>query len=169
MHEKEGNKELVRIYKECKNVEKALLRHIQNTVEEKYINHLIDEDTGLIKHDIPTVLDYLFSNYRKVPPEEVKQRKSEVLNILFNPANPMVTLFWSIKQLQKLSTAAGIPYSLAQILEFGLTLIRSTRDFDKVLSDWNSNPAVDKTWVLFKNQFKDTQRELKDIRGPTMQ
>ena len=81
----------------------------------------------------------------------------------------MATLFWPIKQLQKLTTAAGIPYSLALILEFGLTLTRSTQDFEKGLSNWNSNPAMDKTWVLFKTQFKDAQMELKDIRGPTMQ
>ena len=56
-HKKEGHKELVLIYRNCKNVEKALLRNIKNTVEDKYIKHLINEDTGLIKDDIPTVLD----------------------------------------------------------------------------------------------------------------
>ena len=109
VHEKEGHKDLMSVYRECKNVEKALLCHIQNTVEKNYVKHLIDEDTGLIKHNIPTILENLCSNYGKVPSEEVKQHKSEALNISFNPADPMVTLFWPIEQLQKLATAAEIP------------------------------------------------------------
>ena len=57
VHKKEGHKELVCVYREYKNVEKALLCHIQNTVKKTYIEHLIDEDTRLIEHDIPTVLE----------------------------------------------------------------------------------------------------------------
>ena len=45
VHEKEKHRELMRVYRECKNVEKALLRHIQSAVEEKYIEHLLDEHT----------------------------------------------------------------------------------------------------------------------------
>ena len=169
VHEKEKHRELMRVYRECKNVEKALLRHIQSAVEEKYIEHLLDEHTGLIEHDIPTVMEYLFANYGKVPSEEVKQRESEVLTLSFNPADPMITLYRPIEQLQKLATDAGIPYSSAQILEFGLTSIRSTRDFEKGLSDWNKKDIADKTWNNFKTHFKEAQTELKDIRGPTMQ
>ena len=45
---------------------------IQSVLEEKYAEYLIDEDTGLIKQDIRTVLEYIFSNYGKLPLEEVK-------------------------------------------------------------------------------------------------
>ena len=41
-------------------------------LEENYIEILTDEDTSLIEKDIPTVLEYLFSNYGKGPTEEVK-------------------------------------------------------------------------------------------------
>ena len=66
-------------------------------MEEKFIDHMVDEDTGLIEHDIPTVLEYLISNYGKVPLEEVKQKEAEVLNISFNHADPIVLLFCPIK------------------------------------------------------------------------
>ena len=52
--------------------EKALLRHAQNALELKYIEPLINEDTGLIEDDLPTVLAYLDTNYGKVLSEEVK-------------------------------------------------------------------------------------------------
>ena len=54
--QKEQHKEETRIYRECKNVEKVLMHHIQNASEGNFIKHMVDEDTGLIKQNIPTVL-----------------------------------------------------------------------------------------------------------------
>ena len=72
---RETHKEQIALYRECKNVEKALLRHIQTALEEKYLEAMVDDDTGLIEDDIPTVLDYLFTTYGKVTAEEVKIKK----------------------------------------------------------------------------------------------
>mmetsp|Transcript_14780 Transcript_14780/g.21115 ORF Transcript_14780/g.21115 Transcript_14780/m.21115 type:complete len:393 (+) Transcript_14780:111-1289(+) len=158
-----------RIYRECKNIEKALLWHLQGAIEDRYIEHLTNDDTGLIDDDIPTVLDYLLANYGKVSLEEVKEKEAEVLSITFNPADPMVTIYWPIKQLKKLAKLAKIPYSPEQLLEFGLTLIKRTSDFEKALGEWTNKPTVEKTWAKCKSHFKNVQYELKDIRGPTMQ
>ena len=87
------------LYRERKNVEKSLLRHIQTAVEDKYLEFMVDDDTGLIEEDIPTVLDYLFSNYGKVTSVEVKEAESEVLNLQFNPAHPMIMIYHPIEQL----------------------------------------------------------------------
>ena len=59
-------------------MEKALQRHIQDAIEEKYLKSLIDEDTQLINADIPDVLEYLFEAYGKVPSAEVKQKESQI-------------------------------------------------------------------------------------------
>ena len=168
VQERETQKEQVALYRECKNVEKALLRHIQTALEEKYLEAMVDDDTGLIEDDIPTVLDYLFTTYGKVTAEEVKNKEAEVLSITFNPADPLVTIYRPIDQLQKKATEAGIPYTPEQILEFGLALIRNTRDFEKALGDWNTKTGA-KTWDEFKAHFRKAQTELKEIRGPTMQ
>ena len=53
----------------------------------------------------------------------------------FNPTEPMVLLYRPIEQLQKKYVTEGIPYLQVQRLEFGLTLIRNTRDFVKNLSE----------------------------------
>ena len=74
---RETHKEKIALYRECKNVEKALLRHIQTALEEKYLEAMVDEDTGLIEEDIPTVLAYLFATYGKVTAEEVKIKKAK--------------------------------------------------------------------------------------------
>ena len=71
--------------------------------------------------------------------------------------------------MQKLATQAGIPYTDGQILEKGLTMIRSTRDFEYALTQWENKPQQDKTWANFKTHFHEAQLQLKKIRGPTMQ
>ena len=166
---REKYKEERRTYLECKNVEKALQRHIQDAIEDKYLESLVDEDTQLIQDDIPDVLQYLFETYGKIPSEEVKQREMEIRSMTFNPADPMILLFNPLEKLKKMAEAAQIAYTEEQILDMGLTVVRNTRDFEKALGDWESLAAAHKTWTRFKQHFKDAQKQLKAIRGPTMQ
>ena len=60
---------------------------------------MVDNNTGLNKDDIPTVLDYLFTNYVKVTSTKVKEVESEVINLQFNPSNPMIIVYRLIEHL----------------------------------------------------------------------
>ena len=166
---KDRHQEARRIYLECKNVKKALLRHIQDAIEDKYIESLVDEYTNLLDGDVSTILEYLFYNYGKVRSEEVSQKEMEVMTSTWQPSDPIVLLTRPLEQLQKLATQAGIPYTDGQILEKGLTLIRATRDFEYALTQWEDKPQDQKTWATFKSHFHEAQLQLKKIRGPTMQ
>ena len=65
------------LYLECRNVEKCLQRHIQDAIEDKYIEPLVDEHTNLLTDDIPTIMNYLVYNYGKV--REVSEKESEIM------------------------------------------------------------------------------------------
>ena len=80
-------------YYECKNVEKALQRHVQDAIEDKYLESLVKKDTQLIQDDIPAVLQFIFNAYGKIPSEEVKQKETELRTTAFNPADPMIILY----------------------------------------------------------------------------
>lgn len=156
------------LYRECREVEKSLIRHITTALESKYLDFLKNPDTDLVDEDIPTVLKYLFSNYGKVPTRVVKDKEQEVLSTPFIPSDPMVTIFRPIEQLRTLAEIAKIPYTESQIVDFGLQLIKSTRDFETALGEWNRTDDNVQTWDLFKDHFTEAQQTLKDIRGPTM-
>lgn len=166
---KDQHSEERRMYMECKNVEKALLRHIQDAIEEKYLESLIDEYTNLISGDIPTVLDYLFYNYGKVRSYEVAQKESEVISLIWLPSDPLVMLTKPLEQLQKLAVQANMPYTDSQILQKGLKLICNTNDFEYALTQWEDKNDADKTWSNFKTHFHEHQLKLKNMRGPIMQ
>ena len=72
---KEQHEEKKRLYLECRNVEKALLRHIQDALEERYSGPLVDEFTNLLTGDVPSILEYFFYNYGQVRSEEVAQKE----------------------------------------------------------------------------------------------
>ena len=53
---KERHQEEKMLYLELKNVEKALLRHMQDAIEEKYIESLVNGHTNLLDGCVPTML-----------------------------------------------------------------------------------------------------------------
>ena len=166
---KDRHQEAKRLYLECKNVEKALQRHIQDAIEEKYIEALVNEYTNLLDDDIPTILQYLFYNYGKVRSDEVAQKEAEVMSLTWQPNEPMVLLTRPLEKLQKLAVQANMPYTESQILQKGLQLIRNTNDFEYALTQWEDKAEADKTWSNFKTHFHEHQLKLKNIRGTTMQ
>ena len=78
---KEAYNEQKRLYLEYKNIEKALLRHIQDVIEDKYVESLVDDYTNLLTDDVSTIMQYLFYNYGKVRLEEVSQKELEVISM----------------------------------------------------------------------------------------
>jgi len=73
--------------------------HITAAAKEKYLESLKYEYTDLITDDILTVLDYLFSRYRKVQVVTVQEKEAEILNNPFVPFDPMITIHRTIEQL----------------------------------------------------------------------
>jgi hypothetical protein len=162
---REKHKRDMGIYRECREVERALLRHITTAVESKYIDSLKNDDTDLIEEDIPSVLSYLFSNYGKVPTRVVKEKEQEVLTTSFVPSDPMITIYRPIEQLRTLADITGIPYTETQVVDFGVQLIKSTRDFETALGEWNRKPQNDKYWENFKIIFRAHNRHSKTYEG----
>lgn len=110
---KEQHQAAVNKYRECQNIKKALLRFLQDAIEPKYLEIFIDEDTGLITDDIPTVLDHLDAHYGTVRGDEVKAQEAEVLPTPFTPSDPLVTIWTPIKKLVKLAEQADLPFQKA--------------------------------------------------------
>ena len=70
-----------RLYLEYKNVKKALLWHIQDAIEDKYIESLVDEHTNLLIGDVLAILKYLSYNYEKVRSKEITQKDNNIMII----------------------------------------------------------------------------------------
>ena len=94
---------------ECKNVEKALACYIQDAIEDKHIESLVDEHTNLVTGEIPVVLECLFHNYGAVRSDEVMQKESDVMSLSWQPSDPLVLLTRPLEQLKKLAVQVNMP------------------------------------------------------------
>ena len=68
-------------------------------------------------------------------------------------SDPPVTIFNAIEDLVELAEAANLPKSQAQIINYGLAIIRKTSDFEHALIAWYSRPPAEHTWQNFKSHF----------------
>ena len=164
----EQHQESICVYRECQNVEKALLNHLQRSLEPQYLQAFVDDSTALLTGDIPVILEHLYNRYGIVRGEDVKSKEAEVLKLHFTPSEPLVLIWNPIEKLKKLAQQANLPYSEQQLIEFALHIIRGTHDFEKALGDWHAKAVRDKTWTNLKAHFALGQDALKAIRGPTM-
>jgi len=72
-------------------------------------------------------------------------KEKEVLNLTFQPLDPMVILYRPIVQLTKLAMSTGIPSLTAHQIKMGISVFRNTRDFETGLGTWNARPTTEKT------------------------
>ena len=82
---REDHNEAKAAFNQCRDVKHALLRYIQDAIEERYVEALVDEHTNLITMDIPDVLTYLFNTYGTVISGEVMDKDAEVMFTTWQP------------------------------------------------------------------------------------
>ena len=91
------------------------------------------------------------------------------MSMTWAPCDPIVLLARPLQQLKKTSLHAGVPCTDGKILKNGFSIARVTRDFECALTTWENKIVNKKNLATFKTHFHEAQRQLRTIRGPTMQ
>ena len=81
---------------------------------------------------------------------------------IFDPIEPVDTLFTQIETLSVLADAGHSPFTPQQIVNFAYNAILKTRNFSSDIIKWNRLAAVNKTLIQFKVTFRQAQKELKE-------
>ena len=166
---REEHRENIRIFRETLDVETVLIKQVVSAIDPDYLKELRDPVTDKINVTIAEVLDHLFATYGLVDSVTLDECETKVKNMFWTLSDPPVTIFNAIEDLVELAEAANLPKSQAQIINFGLAIIRKTSDFEQALTAWYSRPHAEHTWQHFKSHFVTAHRALKKVRGPTMQ
>ena len=165
---KTDNDEAIRLHRETLSVEQALKMQIQDALEPLYLKTLKNTHTKKIHQSIPDILTFLFTRYGEVDDKAQANKESEIRSMTFHPADPLVTIFTPLEDLRELGTYSSNPYSEAQIVQYALTIIKQTPDFEKYVETWYAKPRPEQTWSNFKTHFEEAQQSLKKVRGTTM-
>ena len=121
-------------------METVLIKQVVSAIEPEYLKELRDPVTDKINVTIAEVLDHLFAIYGLVDSVTLDECESKVKIMFWTFSEPPVTIFNAIEDLVELAEAANLPKSQAQIINFGLAIIRKTSDFEQALTAWYSSP-----------------------------
>ena len=101
-------------------------------------------------------------------PHELLEREDTVKKTTYNPCETIVTVFSSVDELLKLSNITGTSYTQYQEINTAYVILHRTGKFGLAICEWNCMPAVQKTWVHFKQFFFTSHRELRETSDLTV-
>ena len=84
----------------------TIIQKIIEAVDTKYLAALCNPANGKITPLVPTILNFLYVNYRRITPQQLDDKKTTVKSMTYNPAQPIDLIFNSIDDLVKYVKAA---------------------------------------------------------------
>jgi hypothetical protein len=154
------HRDATQVYRTYHNVDQAIKKLIIEAFDDAYLNALSDEIVGYANCTSLQLLTHLLMYYAMIAPTELTQNY-EHLNTLYDPNQPIETLFQQIKDARAFAVTGGQPYSNAMIINVAYTLIFYTGLFPDALRAWQSRAVAGKTWPQLKIDFATAHRELR--------
>lgn len=130
MRLQEEHKENIRKFRECNNVERALLKQIVAAVEPQYMKQFTCSLTHTICRPLREVVAQLFESFGKVTSDELAKQEEKVKTFFWSPTDPPDTLYNMIDDLAQYAEAAKLPKTDQQILNYGLDLVKKTGEYE---------------------------------------
>ena len=162
------HKEHLRLNREANNVEACLLKQLGKALPELYLKSFRNEYSNTFTTGLQTILQYLFTTYGFITPEELKEQEDALTTKVFDIQQPLIILFNELEDLEQVAIAASNPYTGTQLVNVGIKLIKNFNDFEKGLTSWFERPLAQHTIPNFKTHFEREYVALKRVRGTTM-
>jgi hypothetical protein len=154
------HREATQVYHTYHKVDQDIKKLIIESFDEVYRNALSDEIVGYENCTSLQLITLLLTYYAMIAPTELTQNY-ERLNTLYDPNQPIETLFQQIQDAPAFAAAGGQPYGAAMIVNVAYTLVFNTGLFPDACRAWQSRAIAGKTWVQFKLDFATAHREFR--------
>ena len=141
--------EAIRLFRESLELEKVLVNIPCNALNDTYYKERINPQTNTVTEKLSDFLSWLFDTYGDIDSDTIADEAKKVLEISYDLQNPITDVFEPIQELKQLVIAGNRPYTQAQIVDFGVTVISNTHDFESALINWHSLPSASQTWTEF--------------------
>ena len=158
----------VATYCETQDLQKVLLRLLEEAVDREYLTEFRNQQTYTITKPLPEVLATLYKKYGRVKRTDVKTVENEVENMTYDLHQLLSNVWNAIRELELLAEAAKTPYTDEQLCDLALTIIKGTHDFENALTTWIKKPTADKKYANLKTHFDDELALLEEVRGDNM-
>ena len=124
---------------------------------------------NFINDTVAGVLTYLQDNYGQLMPHKLLEREDIVKKTIYNPHEPIATVLSAVKELLEFYDITGTSYTQLEAVKIAYVINHSTGKFGLAICEWNRMPAIQKTWVRFKQFFRKSHRELRETFDLTVE
>ena len=100
----------VRLSREVKVLEQALVQQNFGTVEEAYLADIRNKTMNSINITVAGVLTYLQDNYGQLMLHEIVEQEDIVNKTIYNPRDPITTVFSAVEEILEFSDITGTSY-----------------------------------------------------------
>ena len=94
-------------------VEQALIQQIIATIDATYLADVQDRTTNSINISVSALLVHLQDMYGTLMPHEFQEKEDDAKKTVYNPCNPIASVFSVVDDLVELAALATTPISLA--------------------------------------------------------
>jgi hypothetical protein len=143
------HREATQVYHTYHNVDQAIKKLIIESFDDVYLDALSDEIVGHTNCTSLQFLTHLLTYYAMIAPTELTQNY-ELLNLPYDPSQPIETLFQQIQDARAFVVAGCQPYGAAMIANIAYTLVFNTGLFPDACCAWQSRAIETNTWAQFK-------------------
>ena len=158
---RDQHKEALRLFLECKNVEKALQQQLSEAIDNIYLDALRDANTNALNVPIRDVLQYLYDTYGDIAPEILTEKRQIVEQMVFDPSLPIDVLFNAIEVFTDIAESARAPLTQVQCINIAYVILKKSNTFSTYLIKWDAKLPIQKTWIQFKVEFRQAVKELR--------
>jgi hypothetical protein len=166
---REEHQEEVRIFREVQGVEAALIKQIVQAVDSPYLSALRDRNSNSLTGTIYQILDHLRNVYGRVSPQMVEDKDQELRTMAYNTQDPIDIVFNAVEDHAEYAEMGLQTLTQEQTIAKAYVILNKTRRFKQPITDWNRRPAVERTWLNFKADFRRAHQEFRETTDTTLE
>ena len=84
----------------------------------------MDPVTGHINKQLPLILYLLYTNYGKITPTKLNQKRNACTNLIYNPSEPIDQIRVQITSYYLMEQAAKYPAKSEQLINIGIIILQ---------------------------------------------
>ena len=161
--------ESLRIFREYLGVENTLKQQVVAAIDPAWLQAMRNPISNSITMPILEVIQYLFQVFGRITPDLLHEKEVAISTMVYDLLTPIDTVFTAVQELTDMAAMAGIPFSIPQTINMAYRVLNNTRKFASAITKWNRKPPVEKTWMNFKNFFRQAHEELRETTDLTAQ
>ena len=155
----------VRRYNEYQLLESTLKNQFVGAFDSEYFDGIRNSTANAVEKPIAEIIQYLYDKYSEMTPEQMMDKEEEIKRYVFDPVQPIYTVFNAITTYKDLCELSGESITDSMMVKISYAIMNRSRVFKDSLIQWNDKTLVDKTWVNFQQHFRKAYKDLKRVNA----